>query len=248
MTGKRFLTRIIQFSSVFSAFAAATYAQVLPRDAVIDGKSIGEWSQVRSQWVFSYPMGMNPVEDATGELSYLGDQGEVFFLEGTFGGPTVTRDVTVRSDQYLSIGLLNVTAWIPVDGETEEQIRTVASDIVGLIDQLSLEIDGVAPDVDLFSHRQPTPPGMFDLVLPENAVFDLEPGTYPAVTDGYSVMLEPLSLGDHTVAFSGRMTIEPGDVFENSVVYNVHVVPEPSSWLVLGSASGCLLLLRRRRC
>ena len=47
------------------------------------------------QWVLSIPVDENPLLDTTGEKCMVGQSGGVWYLAGTFGAPTVTRDCTV---------------------------------------------------------------------------------------------------------------------------------------------------------
>ena len=48
----------------------------------------------------------------------------------------------------------------------------------------------------------------------------------PAVGDGYYVMLKPLSVGTHTIRFSGRTVISSYNYsFELDIHYEITVVP-----------------------
>ena len=49
------------------------------------------------QWALSFPAPVNPLLDTTGEFSYLGDLGPIFFLGATTGNQTVARTVTIGS-------------------------------------------------------------------------------------------------------------------------------------------------------
>lgn len=107
--------------------------------------------------------------------------------------------------------------------QTEADLRALATADADLIDELSLEIDGETPaGVDLFDHRQPSPPGLFEMVFPAKNVFGAPAGSVPAVKDGYAVMLEPLSRGQHTIAFGGRFfDPNPDNIFVSSVPQKV---------------------------
>jgi hypothetical protein len=222
---------------------ATARGQVLPLDVPVAGMSQAEWGVLSAKWALETPADMNPLLDTTGEFAFLGDQGDVFFLDGIFRGPPVTRSVTIRDDQHVLVHLITNfdTADEPTD--TEAALRASVAARADRFDQLFLEIDGVVPPgLNLGDHRQQSPPGFYDPVFPENNPLGAPVGTFPAVHDGYRVMLEPLSLGDHSIAFGGR-----AGLFTTSVVYNVSVVPEPASLTLLAAASSLVLALHRRR-
>lgn len=90
----------------------------------------------------------------------------------------------------------------------EEQVRCNANDDVDPTDVLQCEIDGV-PLQDLFSYRAETPEGGFTFSIPEGSILDqsdFEPGDrYPAVADGYWILLPPLPKGEHEIHFHSEM-------------------------------------------
>jgi hypothetical protein len=83
----------------------------------------GEWPARWWQWAASFPNGSNPVQDMTGAFSFLGNQGPVFVLAGSFGPDPVTRSVSVESDQYLFLPLINTVSVAPFFGNTEAELR-----------------------------------------------------------------------------------------------------------------------------
>jgi len=77
---------------------------------------------------------------------------------------------------------------------------------------LEASVDGVKLK-NLSDNRVQSP--VFSLSLPADAVFGLPSGTsLPEVSDGYWLMLAPLSAGKHTIHFKG---------VDNSGVYTVEV-------------------------
>ena len=48
------------------------------------------------QWVLSIPVDENPLLDTTGEKCMIGQRGDVWYLAGTFGAVTATRDCAVQ--------------------------------------------------------------------------------------------------------------------------------------------------------
>jgi hypothetical protein len=51
--------------------------------------------------------------------------------------------------------------------------------------------------------------------------------TSPSVSDGYFVMLKPLSVGQHTIHFGGTADLTPlgGPLFIQDITYNITVSP-----------------------
>jgi len=93
-----------------------------------------------------------------------------------------------------------------------------------LLDQtligLEVEVDGV-PLQNLFSYRATSK--LFDVTFDPSLKF-LDPcatgSAQPAVSDGYWIMLAPLSVGTHTIHFHAT-----GTYFDGEDTYTVTVVP-----------------------
>ena len=81
-------------------------------------------------------------------------------------------------------------------------------------------------DLDLY--RAESPPFIFG-PLPENNVLDVEPGTVAgSVSDGYYILLAPLSVGEHEIHFGGAavFTLEEDGFdffFGLDITYNITV-------------------------
>jgi hypothetical protein len=65
-----------------------------------------------------------------------------------------------------------------------------------VISNLEVIVDGVKLN-DLQRYRVQSP--IFDVVLPENNLFDGTPGPTRGASDGYWLFLEPLSKGKHMI-------------------------------------------------
>ncbi|MGA7543100.1 MAG: hypothetical protein WBW34_08575, partial [Nitrososphaeraceae archaeon] len=59
---------------------------VFPVDSKPYGKSYAEWSAIWWQWLLSIPEDKSPAGDPTGERCETNQQGQIWFLAGTFGG------------------------------------------------------------------------------------------------------------------------------------------------------------------
>ena len=264
---KRSISCIALACVISSLIAATAKAQdaVLPTDPV-DGKSQAEWTQDWWNWAISYPNGANPITDATGadaQKGYSTGSNTVFFLAGSFSTPVpvpVVRTVNISSNRFLFFPILNTVSPAPFFGNTEAELRADASDNVGIPTNLSVRLDGVditlpLPTTSLADYRQLSPPGLFDLVIPENNIYGVPSGSYPSVSDGYWVALNPLTPGNHTLHFETRSVgtgAYDGQVFTQDITYIITsaAAPEPGSFTLVafvGLLVGGSLIRRTKR-
>ena len=181
---------------------------VLPIHSNAFGNSYGEWSARWWQWVLSIPAG-------TGHCTE-GQTGKVWFGAGSFG---VTGDdvCTIPAGKAVFLPLLNALFGAAVfDCEPtnpgvpcrESVLREGAAASMDSV-EIEAEIDGVSLR-NLTVYRMQSP--LFSVTLPEGNIVGVPSGTYfPQVSDGYWLMVAPLSAGVHTVHVKGRVT---GGVFE----------------------------------
>jgi hypothetical protein len=186
------------------------------------GQTIGNWGQAWWQWALNFPAATNPIlQDGAVDCS-VGQSGKVWFLAGNFGGIS-ERSCTVRVGRALFFPLLNGLAWMPEDCTTVGGCRQLVSEV--LIDgevNLTCTLDGV-PCV--FTHeivRAQSDPRPIN--FPPGSIatdWGYAPGPRPAsISDGYWVMLDPLSRGLHTL----NITAKRGE-FLLDVTYNLIVSP-----------------------
>jgi PEP-CTERM motif len=229
--------------------SSSASAAILAPGSTYAGKTVGEWSAEWWKYILSVPADQNPALDPTGVNANINQQGPVFFLAGTFDGTSVTRDITIPADKALLFPLVNfVNISDPSNPETEEQLRVLVTQQADAVSQLNTSIDGTdIPEAELFLHREPSPG--FSVTLPDGNIFGAPSGVYsPAVSDGYWLLLEPLSPGQHEISFGGKDGV--GNYQDNT--YNISVlpvpnaVPEPST--ILGVTFGVVgtIFLRRR--
>ena len=139
----------------------------------------------------------------------LGQHGPVWFLVGTFGASTATRNCSIPEGEALFFPVINgVSIDTPnVCGQGSENIpldelRAQSASLINSATNLLVEVDGNS--VQNLQKRFRTRSIVFDVTLPEDNVFDslcigaglgnVPAGTYsPAVDDGFYVMLQPLN-------------------------------------------------------
>jgi hypothetical protein len=186
--------------------ATALKASVLPPNANAFGKSYGEWSAEWWQWAFALPPEANhPFWAAPEDLDVtLGQSGKVWFLASPFG--TAVREVTIPEGTALCLGILNNEASSleppPYYGGTAEEQAAVAKSWSDMITEVFCIVDG-KPVEDMASYRIVSP--QFTFAAPTPWVFGGEGGIGTAVSDGYFVILTPLSKGQHVIQCGGTL-------------------------------------------
>jgi hypothetical protein len=209
---------------------------VLPPQSSCYGASYAQWSARWWQWAHLYPYGSDPVSDTTGAYAAAGQSGHVWFLAGSYGVTGVQRTVTVPTGTPLFLPVIN-TEWetwpaftpaqFPPTGYPGDPPFTVAGaeqaardSIAPFIDDatgLSVTVDGTALSITSNYRIKST---VFSETLPDGNVFGIPAGTYhDCVSDGYWVMLAPLSKGAHTIRLHGAS--DGG--FETEVTYHITV-------------------------
>jgi hypothetical protein len=198
--------------AILVGFASASQAGgvVLPPQSHPYGKSYGEWSAEHWKWTYSLPADAHPLTD-TASVS-AGQSGPVWFLGGTWA-PTedlngnlmgiADRAVTVPSGKALFMPIVDVeSSTAEGNGTTDAELRAGANYFADHAIGLSFTVDGQALG-NLDDFRAESPLFTFG-PLPENNLLGLAEGTTsPAVSDGYFVMLAPLSAGQHVIHFTG---------------------------------------------
>jgi len=220
----------------FAAGAQADNRQepkVFDRDSVVYGRSYGEWSAAWWQWAYSIPVAHHPLFDK-GDCS-VGQSGPVWFLGGSFVSSSDVRNCTVPAgialyvpilngeDSSLEESLGNGCSNPPVSNVSIADLRPcAASYIAGAT--VSFDVDGVSiRDVADRFHEQSV---AFGFTMPDDnflATADGNPayvkGTYfPAVDDGYYLMVAPLPPGHHTIHFHGATS-----AFSLDITYHLNV-------------------------
>jgi len=181
--------------------------KVFPLNSVPFGRTYADWSAAWWQWLLSIPDATNPDNDTTGAYCAVGQTGPVWFLAGSFGGSFV-RSCTVPAGRALLFSILTTIFGSGV-GDCDpsnpgvlcnvNDLRAAAAAQEDNPRTLQASVDGFKLK-DLSDNRVQSP--VFSLSLPAGAVFGLPSGTsLPDVSDGYWIMLAPLSAGKHTIRF-----------------------------------------------
>jgi hypothetical protein len=171
-------------------------------------RSFPQWTAEWWQYVYSIPVPDNPVLDVVGTNCMLGQHGPVWFLFGSFGSTPVRRTCSIPEDRALLFPIIN-TVNIAFPSDTIDELRAQIAPFIDAVNKLSVEVDGETIE-GLRDFRIKSVP--FSIALPPNGLFPLDVCLEspplgvcsPTVSDGFWVMLKPLSAGEHTIHIFGQ--------------------------------------------
>ncbi|AKT42774.1 hypothetical protein [Chondromyces crocatus] len=208
----------------------------MPPDADAFGQSMSAWGAAWWTWAFGVPEDENPL---FGHDCDTHQSGPVFFLTGNMGSGAETRSCTVPADKALFFPLLNATCASYVQDDlccnaNDEELEACVNGFFdpALTIDLVAELDGV-PLPNLDAHMTDAQP--FSWTGPEDPATAFHPYALPTgpnecgfpedarngMTKGYYLMLAPLSPGEHTLRFGGKMTFPEDRVFEVDITYQL---------------------------
>lgn len=222
------LALILAGYAQMAAAAGPVAKPVFPIKSHPYGKSYAVWGQEFAQWIYSFSLEDYPLFQPSGEVNCGNAQtGKVWFLYGALEDG-VTRGCTVPKGTALFIAVNVTTSFVPLFGTTEEEIRADAQRDLDGIQTMDVSIDGV-PLNDPFGFRASSPDGGFVFTIEPDSVLN-EIGVpaddyYPAIVDGYWLMVPPLSVGEHTMGWSSSGFYQDGSYYSYSVNWNLHITP-----------------------
>jgi hypothetical protein len=153
-----------------------------------------------------------------------GQSGHVWFLTGPFG--TSERHVTIPAGTSLFVGLVNVEASTleepPFYGATAADQLAIANEFADYITDLSFTVDDDTLE-NIGDFRVASP--QFSFTAPSPWIFGATGGTGTSTGVGYFVMLPPLSVGTHTIHYTGafKFSEAPEDYIGVDMTYHVTV-------------------------
>jgi len=226
----------LAFGAPATAAAAGGDRDVFVPQSQPYGKAYSEWAAAWWTWVVRQPTPVNPLLDTTGANCAQGQSGRVWFLAGTFtNGASITRACTIPTGTSVLFPVVNRAYFgflnDPPEERTEEFVRSRVAGVAAAQD-LRASLDGTSvPGVERWFEES----ALFRVVLPVDNILGVEGGTGPGqapglVMDpsgdaGFYLMLKPLSPGDHTVRFSGRVPRPGRPDFTVDITYRLTVTP-----------------------
>lgn len=206
---------------------------IAPPDSSPRGASYAQWSARWWRWFMQHPVAGHPsVDDPSFDVT-SGQSGKVWFLAtpvsfGTATPPALTRTITIHAGIALFVGLINGEMSSLEGAATEAEQKAVANFQADRIVNMSATLDGQAVD-DILDFRFESP--QFTFTAPTPWIFGPTGGAGTSVADGYYLYLQPMSLGQHVLHYSGgfhfaagEFAPEPFDI-SGDQTYVINVVP-----------------------
>lgn len=203
---------------------AETPFRVFPLDSKPYGMSYSDWSIKFWQWYHKIPITPppHPGDDPTGAGCIKSQEGPVWLLAGSAGSKQ-TRNCTVPYGKALLLTPIEVECSFAENPtlKTEAELRSCAKSDQDKVNSLALTVDGVSIS-NVSKYRVASP--LFNFTLPENNNLGLDPQVTQAVSDGYWIILEPLTKGNHTIISTGAI-IDPTGVysFVSDVTWHINI-------------------------
>jgi hypothetical protein len=218
---------IFALALAFTLLAAAPPAAANNATPNTYGKTISNWGHAWWQWAARFSAADNPIAQDGFVDCTAGQSGAVWFLAGT-GGGTVERTCSVKQGKALFFPIGNSIAWSDDDSDLDE-CRAVAAQYIDPAPTWTCEVDGIPciyTNQVVRAQSDPLPfdiPGDSWLAVDEDGELLNTPGLWkPSISDGYWVMLPPLSRGEHTIRFTYSRS-----GFELDVTYHLTVTSRP---------------------
>jgi len=175
------------------------------------GKTWDEWTAEWWKWLLSIPKEYNPGYDTTSERCLYGNDPNVVFLVGTFGGAAVRNYIIPARKAVLFPIIAFTTSYAeePVLKTDLDLISRAKSDMDDIVKK-EVTINGKQlQNVNKYRIRSP----IFNMTYPENNVFEAAVGPTRGISEGYWVFLRPLASGKHKIfaagsCSSGKTTVE----------------------------------------
>ena len=175
--------------------------RVLGSHEMAAGESQGNLAVKWWQWAASFQYAESPVSDTTGERCAAGQQGDIWFLAGTYEEKVTRRTCRVPEGKMIFFPLINYVV-MPENCKgclTCDAAMDTARQMVDEPMGLFAELDD-RPIASLKDHRVASP-ACFDLAARTKG----GPKIQPTATDGYWLLLRPLPKGKHTLRFGGSL-------------------------------------------
>lgn len=165
------------------------------------GLSYSEWCKKWCYWVASIPKKRNPTFDNSGFLTSAAQNvPEVIFLCQTFESVSTVPHRTINMPNNSNI-FMPIINWISVkEANNTEYLIKLANAMIDEVVELRFMINGKNVPIDLTDFRFQS--SVFNLVLPEGNIFDVEPGETSIVTDGFWIFFRPF-VKDFTIETYG---------------------------------------------
>lgn len=219
-----YVSIVATYAGSKASFADSINPGVFALDSKPYGSTYEDWTIKFWQWLLPIPANKNPMTDTTGERcrENQNSSSPIFFLVFLGGGSAVrTCDVPAGKAILVPVNVVECS-FAEMNVKTEEELRRCAEEDESSNPGLFLSVDG-KQFKDLETYRVHS--RAFDTNFPENNIFAAKPGPTRAVSDGYWIILEPLTPGKHDIHFKASLTNPTTGIlfYNDEVKYTINV-------------------------
>jgi hypothetical protein len=207
---------------------ASNSVNIFPPGVKPYGSSYSEHIQNYWKWMINIPAKDSPRNDVSGErceTDQTNTNSSIFYLSSNTGGKS-ERTCIVPAGKGLFIPVMQVEiSDKEVPNATPEELAESAKKDQDSVNSLYLKIDNREYKYEnLTKYRTRTEP--FEVIFPNNGIFGVvEGGKSKAVADGFYILTEPLTKGNHTVNFKSSLICPDPDCadpnFVQDIKYNI---------------------------
>mgnify|MGYP000370756880 CR=1 FL=1 len=174
----------------------------------VNSKALESYANMWWQWTYTMPQDISPVRDTTGENCHVGQTGDVWFLAGGYGSSTIRRTCHVPAGKHIFFPIINMVYYPKYKGSMScDDAKEAAALNNDELLTVEVELDSLISSNP--THARLASTECFDLLgmIPKE---HQAPKVYPAATDGFWIMLKPLSKGEHVLKFNAQYNRDKG--------------------------------------
>jgi hypothetical protein len=216
------VTFLLSSCSLNGVEAGNSEPMVFPKDSAPYGMGYDQWSAKWWEWFLSIPAETHPVDDSDGRYCSKNQSGPVWYLTGS-NGERQFRNCTIPVGKAILFPILTTECSYAenTDLKTPQDLRNCAVEEHEKYISRSqdLKVDGKQINVDEFRVQSP----LFNFTFPQNNLFGAPPGPTQGLSDGWFIILKPLSPGNHIIEISGEISKPPPGGFSTAATYNLDV-------------------------
>ncbi|MBA6230957.1 MULTISPECIES: hypothetical protein [unclassified Colwellia] len=186
----------------FSGLANNYQSIAVKTNEIVAGKALHQYANIWWQWTRTMGDENSPVRDKTGQYCDVKQSGDVWFLAGGYGTSKIKRHCIIPYGKYIFFPIINMGYWPERDvSRTCEEVKQESALNNSELYFVYAELNGYS--IPNMRNNRIKSNNCFDL---HELLAEIEPTkkVYPAATDGYWLMLRPLSKGIHSLKFNAQ--------------------------------------------
>lgn len=201
---------VLLLSIGFFNINAPANSTTLTSNNTANGEDLSTLSIRWWQWVTNAPDDLDPLADDTGEHCNYAQSGDVFFLAPSYSFDKVIRNCIIPKDKYIFFPVISIMRWDTGDGLSCDDLKKEVNAAINSAREMLSEVDGQKLD----GTRAAT-----------TSCFTIPGDEDHYASDGYWILLNPLSEGQHHLHFKGLIGNEAAmeDEYMQDIQYKINI-------------------------